>query len=332
LTPQFPVLIGDIGGTNARFAAVAGPGQNLQRFEPVRIAGFASIGEAIRRIAGEMGEAPRTMVLAIATPLVGERFRLTNGEWVIDPEQLIGEFGLDQVVLMNDFAAQALAVLALDPTHVKAAGGPSPDADAPKVVIGPGTGLGIAFLAKVGGRWTILPGEGGHIDLGPRNGRETAIWPHLDKENGRMSAENALSGRGLINLYRAICRTDGVAPAAGDASAISQLAAKDANEQAGEAVALFVRLLARVAGDMALLVLARGGVYVGGGIGARFAERIAAAEFRREFENKAPHEGILRTVPVFVLTHPTGALDGLAAFIRHPQDFSLEMATRRFSA
>jgi glucokinase len=145
-----------------------------------------------------------------------------------------------------------------------------------------------------------------------------------------MSAENALSGRGLENLYRAICRADGVAPAAGDASAISQLAAANRDAQANEAVALFVRLLARVAGDMALLVLARGGVYVGGGIGARLADRIATEEFRDEFENKAPHESILQTVPVFVLTHPTGALDGLAAFIQRPQDFSLDMATRRF--
>jgi glucokinase len=184
LTPQFPVLIGDIGGTNARFAVVAGPGQELRRFAPVRISEFASIADAMRRIAGEVEQNPRTMVLAIATPLVGERFRLTNGDWTIDPRQLIGEFGLEEIVLMNDFAAQALAVLALDPAHVKAAGGPQPVADAPKVVIGPGTGLGIAFLARVGGRWTILPGEGGHIDIGPR----TAAKPRSGRISTRKKA------------------------------------------------------------------------------------------------------------------------------------------------
>jgi glucokinase len=332
LNPQFPVLIGDIGGTNARFGIVEAPGLPMTRFDPVRIADFASIEDALRRLVKSMPRQPKSMTLAIATPLVGDRMRLTNGDWVIDPASLIAQFGLDGVVLMNDFAAQALAALALDPGHVTAAGGAPVLARAPKVVIGPGTGLGIAFLVNVAERWAIIPGEGGHVDLGPRSQREMTIWPHLEKSAGRMSAENALSGRGLENLFRAICKADGLPPRPANASEISQHAVDGSNAQAAEAVELFLRLLARVAGDMALLTLARGGVYIGGGIGARFTRQIATPSFRSEFEDKSPHEAILKTIPLFVLTHPTGALDGLNAFVQHPDDFSLEMATRRFPA
>ncbi len=332
MEPRFPVLIGDIGGTNARFAVVEAAGQPIRRLEPVRIAEYASLEDALGQIGKALPVPPVSMTLAIAAPLIGDRVRLTNGDWIIDPAKLIRVFRLARVILMNDFAAQALAVLALDPSQMQAAGGGAVTEKAPKVVIGPGTGLGIAFLVNVARRWAIVPGEGGHIDIGPRTDRETAIWPHLDKERDRMSAENALSGRGLENLFRAICRADGIGHKRADASEISKWAADGSDAQAAEAVELFLRLLARIAGDMALLTLARGGVYIGGGIGARFADRIATKMFRHEFENKSPHDAIMKSIPVFVITRSTGALDGLAAFIQRPDDFSLEMATRTFSA
>lgn len=328
----FPVLVGDIGGTNARFSLVPDAASPARPLPTVAIADHASLADALDAILPEDRlERPKAMLLAIATPLVGASFRLTNADWTITPAELIERFALAEATLMNDFAAQGLAALALRGEHLLAVGEAPIMADAPKVVIGPGTGLGIAFLAKVAERWAILPGEGGHIDIGPRTAREMAIWPHLRKENGRMSAECALSGRGLENLHQAICNLAGAdAPMAASAITASALAGKDAC--ALEAVDLFLTLLARVCGDMALLTLARGGVYIAGGIGQKLSARIATPGFRREFEDKSPHGAIMATVPLFVMTHPTAALEGLSAMVRRPEAFALAGAMRRFAA
>lgn len=328
---SFPVLVGDIGGTNARFAIVADAGAPAVAFEPVRIRQFGSIEEAITRsVLSATSLRPASMMLAIATPLVGETFRLTNADWVIDPAALIGRFGLSEVVLLNDFAAQGLAALALGPEHLAGIGERAVVDGRPKVVIGPGTGLGIAFVVNVGGKWAIIPGEGGHIDIGPRTEREMAIWPHLRKENGRMSAECAICGRGLQNLHQAICRLEGRDAGDADASEISQRGLAGDDPAMAEAVSLFLTLLARVCGDMALLTLAHGGVYIAGGIAAKMLPGIQRPRFREEFEDKAPHQAIMRAIAVNVMTHPTAALEGLIACVRRSDRFSLEGATRRF--
>jgi glucokinase len=329
----FPVLIGDIGGTNARFALVPGNSEPSISFEPVQLSGFSRIEDAIRHAtAGHAGPRHRTTVLAIATPLVGERFRLTNADWIIDPMAMIGEFGLDEVALMNDFAAQGLAALALGGQHLSQIGEGRMLEGHPKAVVGAGTGLGIAQIVRIDGKWAILSGEGGHVDLGPRTEREFAIWPHLAKIEGRMSAEEALSGRGIENLYAALCAADGAEPSITDAAAISAAALAGKDMRAREAIELFLTLLGRVAGDMALLTLARGGVYLAGGIAQKLLPAIDAKRFREAFTDKAPHRAILSQIPVMVMTHPTAALEGLSAWVREPEKFSLEGATRRFVA
>lgn len=332
MTFSFPVLVGDIGGTNARFAVVGEPGSPARAFEPVQIRRFGSIEEAIEcSVLDKTADRPASMMLAIAAPLVGQSFRLTNGEWVIDPEAMIRQFGLAEIVLMNDFGAQGLAALALGPDHLVEIGAGHMVDGHPKVVIGPGTGLGIAFVVNVGGKWAVIPGEGGHIDIGPRTQREMELWPFLRKEEGRMSAESAICGRGLENLYQAVCRKESVAVPRADASEISRLGLSGDDRHAGEAVSLFLTLLARVAGDMALLTLARGGIYIAGGIAAKMLPGIVRPDFRAEFENKAPHGAIMRSMPLRVMTHPTAALEGLAACVRQSGRFSLEGATRRFT-
>ena len=231
MTTEYPVLVGDIGGTNARFAMVEAEQAPAMAFEPVRTSQFATIEEAIEdSVLAHTKLRPATMMLAIATPLVGKTFRLTNADWTIDPAAMISRFGLAQVILLNDFAAQGLAALALGPQYLVGIGDCAIIEGRPKVVIGPGTGLGIALVVNVGGKWEVIPGEGGHVDIGPRTARETAIWPFLHKENGRMSAESAISGPGLVNLHQAVCRADGGDVPPVDASEISRrgLAGADA--------------------------------------------------------------------------------------------------------
>jgi glucokinase len=329
----FPVLIGDIGGTNARFAIIPDKEQAPVRYDPVQLSHFSQIGDAIRHAtAGHDLLKPRTTVLAIATPLVGERFRLTNADWIIDPTAMIREFGLEEVALMNDFAAQGLAALALQKEHLSQIGEGRIVEGHPKAVVGAGTGLGIAQIVRIEGKWAILSGEGGHVDLGPRTEREFAIWPHLAKIEGRMSAEEALSGRGIENLYAALCAADGAGRSLADAAGVSAAAFSRTDPRASEAIDLFFTLLGRVAGDMALLTLARGGVYLAGGIAQKLLPAIDPVRFRAAFTDKAPHRAILSEIPVLVMTHPTAALEGLAAWVREPEKFSLEGATRRFVA
>ncbi|MFZ1815527.1 MAG: glucokinase [Rhizobiaceae bacterium] len=329
---EFPVLVGDIGGTNARFAIVKDAKSPAIPLDPVRLADFPSIEVALRdAVISRTSLVPRTMMLAIATPLVGSTYRLTNADWVIDPAAMIAAFALERLVLMNDFAAQGLAATALKGEHLAAIGrGRALDNHA-RVAIGPGTGLGIALILPVNGKWAVIPGEGGHIDLGPRTAEEVSIWEHLKKENGRMSAENALSGRGLENLYQAIVAWHGGTQTSLAASEISARALSGNDPAAREAAELFLTLLARVAGDMALLTLAHGGIYIAGGIASKMLPMIDHARFRANFEDKAPHQAILKSIPINIITHPTAALEGLAAFVRDPDLFSLESAIRTFT-
>jgi glucokinase len=328
---KFPVLVGDIGGTNARFALLRDARSEARLFEPVQVARFAMLEEAVRHcLRGEARGLPATMILAVATPLVGEAFRLTNASWEITPQRIIGDFGLSELILMNDFTAQGLAILAVDAAHLVPVGAGAPLEGHPFVVIGPGTGLGISNVVKVGRKWAVIPGEGGHVDLGPRSAREHALWPHLETAEGRVSAELAVSGRGLENLYRAICAVDGAPCDLRQAAHISQAGIENTTPQAAEAVSLFLTLLARIAGDMALITLARGGVYIAGGIAAKLLPAMDADRFRASFEDKAPHQAILRSIAVRVVTHPAAALLGMMACARNLRLVSLDNASRRF--
>lgn len=328
---EFPVLIGDIGGTNARFAIVRDAHAQIERFDPAPINRYDTIENAIETIVlSQTSVLPATMMLAIATPLFGEVFRLTNGKWAISPSALMEAFRLSQLVLMNDFAAQGLAALALPESDLAPIGSGETRDDWPKAVIGPGTGLGIANLINFEGKWAIIPGEGGHVDLGPRTSREFELWPYLKTENGRVSAELAISGRGLENLYQAICTSAGEKPRHGTAAAISRAVIEASDKEAEEAVSLFLTLLARKAGDTALTTLARGGVYVSGGIAAKLLPVLDPVEFRVSFEDKAPHDEILRDIAIRVVTHPTAALEGLAACVQQPFRFSLQHCARIF--
>lgn len=328
----FPVLIGDIGGTNARFAVIRDSNSKVEPFDPVSIRSFDTIEDAIQSaVLDKTSLVPATMMLAIATPLFGEEFHLTNGDWVIRPHELMSRFNLNAVCLMNDFAAQALAAIILPKQELDFIGHDNIVDQAPKVVIGPGTGLGIANLVYVNGIWSILSGEGGHVDLGPRNSREIEIWQYLNRLDGRVSAELAVSGQGLENLYQAICRADGVQTGKKSAADISASAIDGADEKAIEAVNLFLILLARIAGDMALITLASGGIYIAGGIPQKIQSFVNNKQFRDEFENKAPHRHILEKYAICMVTHPNPAMAGLAACVTQPGRFFTAGFIRRFT-
>ncbi|MGU3575918.1 glucokinase [Brucellaceae bacterium C25G] len=328
---KFPVLVGDIGGTHARFAVLVDAHSEPQEFPVVKTADYASIDHAIQNVVlDHTSLQPRSAVLAVAGPVGGDEIELTNCPWIVRPKQMIATMSFEDVMILNDFEAQALAAVALDSQHLDQIGGQSKDVNATRVVLGPGTGLGVAGLIYTAHTWIPVPGEGGHIDLGPRSKRDYEIFPHLETIEGRIAAEQILCGRGLCNLYKAICLTDTVEPVLTTPADITAAALNESNEQAIETVDLFSAYLGRVAGDLALIFMAQGGVYLSGGISQKIAKVLKKGLFRSNFEDKAPHAHIMRDIPVHIITHQLAALTGLSAFARNPGRFSVTTEGRRW--
>lgn len=327
----FPILIGDIGGTNARFSMLIDADTEPRQFANARTADYPTIDAAIRDVVLDgIAPQPKSAILAVAGPIDGDEIDLTNCDWVVRPKSMIAELGFIDVLVVNDFEAQALAVAAL-PADDHLALGENGDAHtASRVVLGPGTGLGVAGLIHARNMWFPVPGEGGHVDVGPRSERDFRIFPHLRRIEGRVSAEELLSGRGIVNIYRAICAADGVAPAFADPAEVSGAGLGGNNVQAVETLSLFATYLGRVAGDMALIFMARGGVYLAGGIPHKIVAALQGPAFRAAFEDKAPHGDLMRIIPTFVVTHPQAALAGLAAFARTPLAYGISMDGRRW--
>ncbi|MGV1761506.1 glucokinase [Rhizobium sp. AC27/96] len=326
----FPILIGDIGGTNARFSILVDAEAEQEHFPVVQTANFATIDDAIKQTLEKSRVQPRAAILAMAGPVQGDEIPLTNCDWVIRPKTMIANLGIEDVLVINDFEAQALAISDVADEHRETIGKASENKSASRAVLGPGTGLGVAGLVHTQHQWIPVPGEGGHIDLGPRTKRDLQIWPHLETIEGRISAEQIICGRGLQNLYHAVCAADGIEPSLKEPADITNHALAGTNTQAEETLTLFVTYLGRVAGDIAMIFMARGGVYLSGGIPQKILPALQKPEFRAAFEDKAPHTEMMKTIPTYVVVNPLAALSGLAAYARKPSSFGLATDGRRW--
>ena len=326
----FPRLLGDIGGTNARWAWQSAAGSALRHYREYRCAQFESVQAVIERYLCDEGLAqPARAAFGIATPVTADVVQMTNHHWTFSIGELQQTLNVSHCLVLNDFAAIAGALPVLGPGDVRAVGGSGRGlggggeavAAAPRVVLGPGTGLGVASLIQgAAGRPVVVAGEGGHVSLAPANAREFAVIDWLQKRFGHASAERAISGPGLINLYRAICAIDGQVALNLKASDISANAAHaladdatELHEVCKEALQMFGAFLGSVAGNLALTLGARGGVYIGGGIVPRLGTAFDALPFRERFEDKGRFSGYLQSIPTFVITAPAPALYGAAS-------------------
>ncbi|MEC5323816.1 glucokinase [Aurantimonas sp. A3-2-R12] len=329
---KFPILIGDIGGTNARFALLLDSFAEPKMFPVIQTADFETVDDAIQAtVLDKTSVQPKSAVLAVAGPIDGDEIDLTNSPWVIRPQQMLSGLGIEEVIVVNDFEAQALAISSLGEQSRTQIGGGEVHEGASRVVVGPGTGLGVAGLVRARNMWIPVAGEGGHIDLGPRTERDLAIWPHLETIEGRVSGEQVLCGRGLVNLYRSIAAADGAEPVHTTPAEITEAAVNQKDPLSIEAVDLFATYLGRVAGDLALIFMARGGVFIAGGIFQRIIPILKSEQLRAAFEDKAPHSALMREIPLFVVTEPLAALAGLATYARTPRFFGLETTGRRWA-
>jgi glucokinase len=327
----FPVLIGDIGGTNARFSLVPDETGEVHRFPNVHTADFSSIDDAIEAVVIDKGGArPQSAMLALAGPISGDRVPLTNCPWVVEPKKTVARFGLSEMVLLNDFEAQSLALPGLTEADIEPIGGGTMTADGARVVLGPGTGLGAGALIPARGMWVPVPGEGGHIDLSPVSERDFAIWPNVERTGGRIGAETLLCGSGMVRLYRAVCASDGVQPEFATPKDVTEAGLSGASRQAAETLSLFATHLGRVAGNLALVFMPTGGVFLAGGISAKIAPVLKSGGFREAFLAKWPHQRLLERMATSIVTKEDAALAGIAAFARAPASFAVNLTGRRW--
>jgi glucokinase len=310
-----PLLIADIGGTNGRFALLDEEGGGLGPLHRVKLDDFPGVSDAIRSFlqAHGPGRAPRGAVLAVAGPVSADRARLTNRGWVVDGAEIARALGIGAVRVVNDFAAVSWSLPGLTRADLHPLGGGAAEPGEPMAVLGPGTGLGVgAFLPPD----RALVTEGGHASLAAHDPREAAVVEWLRARHGHVSAERVLSGMGLENIHAALAAIDGAAVPERDAAAVTEAALSGACATCREALSMFCAVLGGVAGDLALLYGARGGVFVAGGIAPRFPEFLAASGFRARFEAKGRFREWLRPVPAHLVTRPDAAMLGLAAMAR----------------
>jgi len=233
--------------------------------------------------------------------VTGDRVAMTNRDWAFSIESLRQRLGLRRVLVLNDFTALALALPTLASDELEAVGAGAAVAGEAIALLGPGTGLGVGGLVVAGERAVPLRSEGGHVTLSAGDEREERAIAALRREFGHASAERALSGGGLVNLYRIACAEADRAPSPLAPADVSALALARSDQACVEAVELFFALLGGVAGNLALTVGARGGVYVGGGIVTRLGEWIHRSQFRARFEAKGRYQPYLSSIPVWAI-------------------------------
>jgi glucokinase len=308
----------DIGGTHARFALAEVDDGRVVHLGPestFKTAEHASLQLALEAFADEQQEPlPRDAAIAFAGPVHGEVLKLTNNPWIIRPALIPEKLNMDRYTLVNDFGAVAHAVARCDPQHLRHLCGPHQDLPAKGVisVVGPGTGLGVAYVLCQEGGYHVGETEGGHIDYAALDPIEDAILKTLRNRYRRVSAERVVSGPGLTNIYGALSTLEGRSVAPSDDKTLWTAALQGSDSLAAAALDRFCLSLGAVAGDIALAQGATG-VVIAGGLGLRLADHLPRSGFAQRFVAKGRFERMMSDIPVKLITHPQPGLYGAAA-------------------
>ena len=307
-------LVADVGGTHARFALVTDARGELSNALTLDTADFPTLLDAVRHYLVQCGApALRDAAIAIATPVLGDAVRMTNHHWSFSIEKTRRAIGVGRLLVLNDFAALALSLPALAASELRQVGGGAPVDEAPQALIGPGTGLGVSGLVPAGGgRWVPIAGEGGHVTLCAANNREADILRILRKKYPHVSAERVLSGAGLADVYHAIAQLGGRTPRNLGPAEVSGAGLAGSDPVCVEALETFCAMLGSVAGNLALTLGARGGLYIGGGIVPKLGEYFYRSPFRDRFEAKGRFTDYLAAIPTYVILSENAALRGAA--------------------
>jgi len=318
--PQSTLLIGDIGGTHARFALADSEQVGFAQALTLQCADYLNPVAAMRAYLEQVSASePTGICIAAAGPVVDEAVRLTNNDWLLDAAELRCEFATSNVRLLNDFEAVSRSIPHLSEADVLSVGETTSsglgETDFTIAVIGPGTGLGTGGVCRRDRECYPLISEGGQSGFAPETARQLKILADLRECVERVTVETLVSGPGLENVYAALCRLQQV-PAT-DLSAqdifASGLAGKDA--RAEEAVSLFFEMFGQIAGDLALTLGALDGVYIAGGILRRYPEALQASRFRARFEAKGSHREFMQRIPTWLVTYAEPGLLGAASCV-----------------
>jgi glucokinase len=314
----FPLLVADIGGTNARFAWMAGTDAPLTQIETLTCEQYAAPQDAVIAYLQtyQRGARPARAALAIASAITAGPIKVTNSHWVLDRNLFARATGIPAVDVFNDFEAIALVLPFLTPQDYQLVGSVRPGAGEAMAVIGPGTGLGVGGIVPVRGQpgtWQSVCGEGGHMTLSGATDYQNDILRVARETLPHVSAERLVSGIGLPTLRNAVARVEGLTISGElNAEEIGTLGAARTDRLCERTVEAFCTFLGCVAGNVALTLGARGGVFIAGGIVPKLGPFFYESGFRAHFEAKGRYEGYMREIGTAVVTAPYPGLQGLA--------------------
>lgn len=318
VTTAKTLLIGDIGGTNARFALASDDRVGFAKPLTLKCADFASSVAAIRHYLDAVAaSSPVAICLAAAGPVIDDTIKVTNNHWTLSAEEIRRELGTDNVLLLNDFEAIAWSIPHIDEQFLEAVGQasqkPLPDGAFSVAIVGPGTGLGAGGLLNRGGRLIPVVGEGGHIGFAPKSKVQIDVLEVLRDKFDRVCIERLVSGSGIENIYWALHALRGEQRLELSAAEIFTAAEAGSDPVAADATQLFFEILGQVAGDIALVLGAQDGVYLAGGIVKRYPEMLHISGFRNAFESKGRHRSMMERIPTKLITYDEPGLLGTAS-------------------
>ncbi|MBM0637767.1 glucokinase [Campylobacter sp. VicNov18] len=320
---SYPRLLADIGGTNARFALEV-EANIIENIEILACNDYNSVVDAVKKYLNKVGNpVVKYGAFAIANPVIGDWVQMTNHHWAFSIETTRQALDLEVLILINDFTAQAYAISRMSTTDLVQIGGTSCEINAPKAVLGPGTGLGVSGLIPChNGGCIALAGEGGHTSFSPFDDTEMAIWQYARKKYGHVSAERFLSGSGLVLIYEALADRERVKSLNMTPELISEYALSGKSPLCRLTLDIFCAMLGTVSADLALTLGARGGVYLCGGIIPRFIDYFKTSPFRVRFENKGRFDAYLAAIPIYVVLAKYSGIYGVAvALENHLRDY-----------
>ncbi len=308
------MFVADVGGTNIRLALIENG--SLTHITKYLCKQFETITDAISQFALEVNvDRFDSGCIAIACPVNDDLVKMTNHSWAFSKAALKSELKLTRLLVINDFSAVAYSLPTLTNEQVIQIGPGAPVKHGNIAVFGPGTGLGVEHLTWTSGGWQTLDGEGGHVDFAPNDENDLIVWRYIKAKLGRVPAEELLSGRGLVNIYKALAKHDGIAINFDDPADITKHALANTDPTCVNAVQQFCRVMGSFAGNLALNLCTTGGVFIGGGIVSRLGEFFVNSDFRRKFEDKGNFAGYVSNIPTYLINEPDHGLLGALAYL-----------------
>jgi glucokinase len=311
-----PWLVADVGGTNARFGWIADAAGGVDHVRKLPVAAHAGLGEAAQAYLAELapligGAAPHKAAIAVATAIRGDHVHLTNSDWSFSRAALAQRLKLDSLLVLNDFEALALSLPRLKASQLRAHGA-LPQPAGMLAAVGPGTGLGVGGVLQTAHGWVAVAGEGGHATLAAADDFEAQLLAAVRAEHPHVSAERLLSGIGLPTLHAGVASVLGQRTETLDARAIVERFNAGGDALCRRTIDVFCAMLGGFAGNVALTLGARGGLYIAGGIVPRLGDAFFASAFRQRFEDKGRFSDYLRAIPTALVTDTLAALAGAA--------------------